>query len=120
MPGAFDREPVAAAVDHVSHGHPRLDVSERSARENGETRSPVLRQSPERPPECGGKDCALGEPDDGREGAVVIEDQDQPGPLGKLAPEAVGEPARKAQDPFAPSTSSGIRASSLKRRPAHR
>jgi hypothetical protein len=55
----------------------------------------------------------------GRERALVVENHDQPGSPSAFTPEARAEPTREAQDSLVPSTSAGIRASSLRSRPAH-
>jgi len=116
----LDLQAVAAPVDHPCQTDPAPDVGKRPAREDRKPHPRAFRKLPKGLPDGGRESGGLGPGDDRRQGAVVVQNQDETGPPDELAPEALSEPAREAQDALAPSTSSGIRASSLRSRPAHR
>src|SRR6185369_9819065 len=117
---AGDLEPVAAAVDDVVQRDPLAKVGETAPGQDGETRSIGPGQAREVRANRRRQERRAGRRDQRRQGAVVVEDHNETGALPELPVETVEERHRETQDAFAPVVSTGIRASSLSRSPAHR
>jgi len=115
-----DLEPVTAAVNHVLERDPRAQIRQPAAGQDRQARPLALGEAGQRAAHGRRQGRGARRGDQGRQGAVVVEDRHEAGAVSELLVETVEEAHREPQDGRLPAVPTGILASSLSSIPAQR